>query len=94
MQCCRSRPEICAQALRAASIRVLKYSTTQTIEYRTQEHTVSTQSSQDLHNKGWGFALFIIILAVAANVTAFSIHKATYLAPPSGDAHAPKAAAH
>lgn len=44
---------------------------------------MSDQSSQDLHNRGWGFALAIIILAIAANVTAFSIHKATYLAPPS-----------
>ncbi|MEI6813304.1 MAG: hypothetical protein WCL36_03910 [bacterium] len=35
--------------------------------------------------KGWGFALAIIILAIVANVTAFSIHKATYLKP---DRHA------
>lgn len=35
--------------------------------------------------KGWGFALAIIILAIVANVTAFSIHKATYLQP---DKHA------
>lgn len=56
---------------------------------------MSSQSSQDLHNKGWGFALFIIILAIVANVTAFSIHKATYLQPSDkADAHAPKAAAH
>lgn len=38
--------------------------------------------------KGWGFAIAIIILAIVANVTAFTIHKATYLAPDS-----PKAAA-
>ena len=54
---------------------------------------MSSQSSQDLHNRGWGVALFIIILAIAANITAFSIHKATYLQP-SDNAHAPKAAAH
>lgn len=36
---------------------------------------------------GWGVAIFIIILAIAANYTAYSIHKATYLAP-----DAPKAA--
>lgn len=39
------------------------------------------QTSQDLRNRGWGFALVIIILAIVANVTAFSIHKATYLQP-------------
>lgn len=50
-----------------------------------------SQPSQDLHNKGWGFALIIILLAIAANVTAFSIHKATYLQP-SKSAHAPEAA--
>lgn len=31
--------------------------------------------------KGWGFALAIILLAIIANVTAFSIHQATYLKP-------------
>jgi hypothetical protein len=43
----------------------------------------SSPNSQNLHNRGWGFALLIIILAIAANVTAFTIHKKTYLAPPS-----------
>jgi hypothetical protein len=33
------------------------------------------------NNKGWGIALLIIALAIAANVTAYSIHKATYLKP-------------
>jgi hypothetical protein len=40
------------------------------------------------NTKGWGFAAFIIALAILANVTAFSIHKATYLKP-----DAPKPAA-
>jgi hypothetical protein len=31
--------------------------------------------------KGWGFAALIIALAIIANVTAYSIHKATYLKP-------------
>lgn len=44
-------------------------------------------SQQDLKNKGWGFALFILVLAVVANVTAFSIHKATYLQPDKPDTH-------
>jgi hypothetical protein len=57
------------------------------------ENAVTSQSSPDLHNRGWGVALFIIFLAIAANITAFSIHKATYLQP-SDNAHAPKAAAH
>lgn len=39
-------------------------------------------------NKGWGAAALIIALAIIANVTAFTIHKATYLKP-----DAPKAAA-
>lgn len=51
----------------------------------------SPPNSPDLHNRGWGFALLIIILAIAANVTAFSIHKATYLQPSS---KAPAAAEH
>ena len=32
-------------------------------------------------SQGWGVAAFIIALAVVANVTAYSIHKATYLKP-------------
>ena len=32
-------------------------------------------------SKGWGFALAIIALAIVANLTAYKIHKATYLAP-------------
>ena len=57
------------------------------------ENAVTSQSSQDLHNRGWGFALFIIGLAIAANVLSFTIHKRTYLQPPN-NASAPKAAAH
>jgi hypothetical protein len=53
-----------------------------------ESKVVTSTPSQDLHNRGWGFALIIIILAIVANVTAFSIHKATYLQP-SSDAHAP-----
>ena len=30
---------------------------------------------------GWGFAAAIVALAIIANVTAYSIHKATYLKP-------------
>lgn len=56
---------------------------------------MTSRSSQDLHNKGWGFALFIIILAIAANAISFSIHKATYLQPSdNAGEHATKAAAH
>jgi hypothetical protein len=40
-----------------------------------------TAPAQDLKNKGWGFALAIIILAIVVNVAVFSIHKATYLQP-------------
>jgi hypothetical protein len=32
-------------------------------------------------SQGWGVAAFIIALAIVANVTAYSIHKATYLKP-------------
>jgi hypothetical protein len=38
-------------------------------------------SSQDLHNRGWGFALFILVLAVVVNIGVYVIHKATYLQP-------------
>jgi hypothetical protein len=31
--------------------------------------------------KGWGIAAAIIALAIVANLTAWSIHKATYLKP-------------
>jgi hypothetical protein len=43
----------------------------------------SSPDSQNLHNRGWGFALLIIFLAIAANVTAFTIHRTTYLQPPA-----------
>lgn len=35
----------------------------------------------DPNTLGWGFAAAIIVLAIVANVTAYSIHKATYLQP-------------
>lgn len=35
----------------------------------------------DPNRLGWGFAAAIIVLAIVANVTAYSIHKATYLKP-------------
>jgi hypothetical protein len=35
----------------------------------------------DPNRLGWGFAAVIIVLAIVANVTAYSIHKATYLKP-------------
>ena len=41
--------------------------------------------------QGWGVAAFIIALAIAANFTAYSIHRATYLKP---DAPKPPAPAH
>jgi hypothetical protein len=34
-----------------------------------------------LRNKGWGFALFIIILAIVTNIAVYTLHKATYLQP-------------
>jgi hypothetical protein len=40
-----------------------------------------SDSSYDPNKLGWGFAALIIVLAIAANVTAYSIHKATYLKP-------------
>lgn len=41
-------------------------------------------SSTAPHNPntlGWGFAAVIIVLAIVANVAAYSIHKATYQKP-------------
>ena len=32
-------------------------------------------------SKGWGVAALVIALAILANYTAYSIHKATYLKP-------------
>ena len=55
---------------------------------------MSNQAPQDLHNRGWGFALLIIFLAIAANVTAFTIHKKTYLQPKSAAATTETKAAH
>ena len=37
--------------------------------------------SQDLHNTGWGFAIFIILVALALIFGAWSIHQATYRSP-------------
>lgn len=48
-------------------------------------------SSYDPNKLGWGFAAVIIVLAVVANVAAYSIHKATYQKP---DKPAAEAAAH
>jgi hypothetical protein len=42
---------------------------------------VSSQPAQDLHNRGWGFALLFIGFAIIVNIAVFSIHKATYLQP-------------
>lgn len=39
-------------------------------------------------SKGWGIAALIIALAILANVTAYSIHKATYLKPDKPKAEA------
>ena len=49
------------------------------------------REAYDPNKLGWGFAAAIIVLAVVANVTAYSIHKATYLKP---DKPAAAAAAH
>jgi len=43
---------------------------------------------QDPSKQGWGFAAVIIGLAIVANLTAFSIHKATYLKPDKAPAAA------
>ena len=40
------------------------------------------------NTKGWGVAALIIALAIIANVTAYSIHKATYLKPDKAPASA------
>ena len=40
-----------------------------------------TEKDPNPNRLGWGFAAAIILLAVIANVAAFSIHKATYLKP-------------
>ncbi len=47
---------------------------------------MAANNTQDPNKLGWGFAMVIIVLAIAANVTAFSIHKATYLKPDSAPA--------
>jgi hypothetical protein len=45
-------------------------------------------TSYDPNKLGWGFAAAIIVLAIVANVAAFSIHKATYLKPDKPKAEA------
>ena len=40
------------------------------------------------NNKGWGVAALIIALAIIANVTAYTIHQATYLKPDKAKAEA------
>lgn len=47
---------------------------------RTSEYNPSAQ--------GWGVAALIIALAIIANVTAYSIHQATYLKPDKPKAEA------
>jgi hypothetical protein len=41
----------------------------------------NNDTSYDPNKLGWGFAAAIIVLAIVANLTAFSIHKATYQKP-------------
>ena len=38
-------------------------------------------SSYNPNRLGWGFAAAIIVLAIVANITAYSIHKATFQKP-------------
>lgn len=45
-------------------------------------------TSYDPNKLGWGFAAAIIVLAIVANVTAFSIHKATFQKPDKPKAEA------
>ena len=40
-----------------------------------------TETPVNPSRHGWGVAALIITLAIIANVTAYSIHKATYLKP-------------
>ena len=51
----------------------------------------SSSEPYDPNKLGWGFAAAIIALAIVANVTAYSIHKATYLKPDKPAASAPAA---
>jgi hypothetical protein len=39
-------------------------------------------------SQGWGVAALIIALAIIANVTAYTIHQATYLKPDKAKAEA------
>jgi hypothetical protein len=44
-------------------------------------HHETSTTPHDPNKLGWGFAAVIIVLAIVANVTAFSIHKATFQKP-------------
>lgn len=39
------------------------------------------EQSVNPSSRGWGVAALIIALAIVANLTAYGIHKATYLRP-------------
>ncbi len=52
---------------------------------------MATNENYDPNRLGWGFAAAIIVLAIVANVAAYSTHKATYLKP---DKPAAQASAH
>lgn len=43
--------------------------------------TTSSSEPYDPNKLGWGFAAAIIVLAIVANIAAYSIHKATFLKP-------------
>lgn len=47
-----------------------------------------TEAAYDPNKLGWGFAAAIIALAIVANVTAYSIHKATFQKPDKPKAEA------
>ena len=49
---------------------------------------IMTTERYNPNTKGWGVAALIIALAIIANVTTYSIHKATYLKPDKAPASA------
>ncbi len=65
-------------------------------DYYTWSSTEPSRVSSDKVNPsahGWGVAAIVIALAIIANVTAYSIHQATYLKPdakPDAKVEAPK----
>jgi hypothetical protein len=76
-----SRPYAASSTIAVEHLRALRF-------YVQNGAEIMTTERYNPNTKGWGVAALIVALAIIANVTAYSIHKATYLKPDKAPASA------